>query len=432
MGLPGVASGMGHLSWMKRRKGVGVFWRKLRRMRLARTHGAALAGLAILAGFGCEASPAPASTSRDSLGVRIVESVVPAWSADSAWWIEEVPLVDLLESGTGEERFFDRVRDVLRAADGRLIVADLGSSEVRIYDSSGRFVRVFGGEGDGPGEFRYLAALVLLRNGRLVAQDLAMGGRDAEFDLDSGLVSSFRRPRMVDALRQPVPSDFLWGIDHMSAFLVAMNSLGLQRPLATIVRLSDDRASSHTVATVPGHEVFIATDADATPLMERKLHAVATGDGELVIGTADRLEYSKLDGATGDLRMIARIPGVSLAVSREELDRERRVRLGPDPRPHIREIFELLPEPAEKPAYQRMIVDVEGNVWAGEYLGLARRHDPQKWYVWDSSGVWLGIVETPARFELMRVGADEVFGVRRDFNEVESPQVLRLHKGRSQ
>ena len=328
-------------------------------------HGAALAGLAILAGFGCEASPAPASTSRDSLGVRIVESVVPVWSADSAWWIEEVPLVDLLESGTGEERFFDRVRDVLRAADGRLIVADLGSSEVRIYDSSGRFVRVFGGEGDGPGEFRYLAALVLLRNGRLVAQDLAMGGRDAEFDLDSGLVSSFRRPRMVDALRQPVPSDFLWGIDHMSAFLVAMNSLGLQRPLATIVRLSDDRASSHTVATVPGHEVFIATDADATPLMERKLHAVATGDGELVIGTADRLEYSKLDGATGDLRMIARIPGVSLAVSREELDRERRVRLGPDPRPHIREIFELLPEPAEKPAYQQVLVDVEGNVLGG-------------------------------------------------------------------
>ena len=431
MGLPGVASGMGHLSWMKRRKGVGVFWQKLRRMRLARTHGAALAGLAILAGFGCEASPAPTSTSRDSLGVRIVESFAPAWSADSAWWIEEVPLVDLLESGTGEERFFDRVRDVLRAADGRLIVADLGSSEVRIYDSSGRFVRAFGGEGDGPGEFRYLAALVLLRNGRLVAQDLAMGGRDAEFDLDSGLVSSFRRPRMVDALRQPVPSDFLWGIDHMSALLVARNTPGLHRPPATIVRLSDDRVSSQTVATVPGDEVFIATDADAIPLMQRRLHAVATGDGELVIGTADRLEYSKLDGATGDLRMIARIPGVSLAVSKQELDRERRVRLGPDPSARVSEIFELLPEPAEKPAYQRMIVDVEGNVWAGEYLGLARRHDPQKWYVWDSSGVWLGIVETPARFELMRVGADEVFGVRRDFNEVESPQVLRLHKGSS-
>ena len=144
MGLPGVACGMGHLSWMKRRKGVGVFWRKLRWVRVARTHGAALAGLAILAGFGCEASPAPASTSRDSLGVRIVESVCTSrWNENSAWWIDEAPLVDLLESGTGEERFFDRVRDVLRAADGRLIVGDGASSEVRMYDASGRFVRTF-------------------------------------------------------------------------------------------------------------------------------------------------------------------------------------------------------------------------------------------------------------------------------------------------
>ena len=374
---------------------------------------------------------APAVFVRDSLGVRIVESFSPRWSADSAWWIEEAPLVDLSESGTGEEHFFDRVRDVLRAADGRLIVGDGASNEVRMYDSSGRFVRAFGGEGDGPGEFRNVSTLTLLRNDRLVVQDYISGGRGAEFDLDSGLVSSFRRPRMIDPIRQPVPSEFLWGIDEMSALLKARNSQGLKRPQATIVRLSDDRASSHTVAVVPGHEVFTLPDADAIPLMGRNLHAVPTGDDKLAIGTADALEYSTVDATTGDLRMIARIPTVSLAVSQQELDRERLVKLGPDPRPRIREIYEVLPEPAEKPAYQRMLVDAEGNVWAGEFLGLARRHDPQKWYVWDSLGVWLGIVETPARFELMRVGADEVLGVRRDFNEVESPQVLRLHRGSS-
>ena len=46
----------------------------------------------------------------------------------------------------------------------------------------------------------------------------------------------------------------------------------------------------------------------------------------------------------------------------------------------------------------------------------------------DSSGAWLGVVETPARFELMRIGLDEVFGVRRDLDDVEHPQVLRLVK----
>jgi len=84
----------------------------------------------------------------------------------------------------------------------------------------------------------------------------------------------------------------------------------------------------------------------------------------------------------------------------------------------------------DKPAYQSMLLDAEGNVWAGEFLGLARRYEPQDWHVWDSSGVWLGVVETPARLELMRVGAGEVFGVRRDLNDVEHPQVLRLVKPR--
>ncbi len=68
-------------------------------------------------------------------------------------------------------------------------------------------------------------------------------------------------------------------------------------------------------------------------------------------------------------------------------------------------------------------------MWAGEYLGLARRDEPQTWYVWDASGVWLGTVETPARFELMRVGRDEVLGSWRDLVDVEHPVVLGLGKG---
>ena len=428
MGLPWVACGMGHLSWMKRRKGVGVFWRKLRRVRVARTHGAALAGLAILAGFGCEASPAPTSTSRDSLGVRIVESVVPRWDEGAEWRIEEEPVVDLVATGSGEMHTFFRVRDVLRASGDHLVVADWASQQVRVYDSGGRFVRVFGGPGEGPGEFRSLRAVVLKHDGRLVATDFSPGGKGAEFDIDSGLVATFRMPQGVYPLQHPVPSDVVWGLEGGAATDGEGLGEGLQRPLATIVRLSEDRTSGDAVASVPGDEAVIVPEGDAIPLMGRRTHVVPTGDGEVVLGTSDALEYSMLDGRTGELRMIARILGVPLAVSREEVERERRVWLGPDPSPFTRDLLARLPAPAEKPAYQRMIVDVESNVWAGEYLGLARRHDPQKWYVWDSSGVWLGIVETPARFELMRVGGDEVFGVRRDLNEVESPQVLRLVK----
>jgi len=387
----------------------------------------ALLGLAAAAPTGCETGSISTSATRDSLGVMIVESVAPAWTPDAAWHIEEEPVVDLAGTGSGEMHDFFRVRDMLRIGEN-LIVADGISDQVRVYGSAGRFLRAFGGQGEGPGEFRTLGTLVATGGGRFVAMDLRIGGPGAEFDIESGLVSTFRMPQGVRPLQHPVPSHVLWGWDGGYTLDDEGLSDGLGRAVATVLRLSEDRLSAHPVANVPGHEHFLVPTADVIPLMGRNTHAVPVGDGTIVVGTADALEYSIIDGQTGEVRRIARIIGVSLAVSDDEVDRELQTRLGPNPRPHIRDLLESLPRPDEKPAYQRMIVDADGNVWAGEFLGLARRDEVQKWYVWDSSGVWLGIVETPTRFELMRVGADEVFGARRDMNDVEHPQVLRLVK----
>lgn len=387
----------------------------------------ALLGLGAAAAAGCQAGPTATNTSRDSLGVTIVESVAPAWTPQASWRIEEEPLVDLAESGSGDMHNFFRVRDMLRAGE-HLIVADGISHEVRVFDAGGRFVRAFGGAGEGPGEFRSLSTVVSQGDGRLVAMDGRIGGPGAEFDMESGLVSTFRMPQRVRSLRHPLPSEVLWGWNGGYTLDDEGLAGGLQRAVASVIRLSDDRMSAHVVANVPGHEHFLVPTADVIPLMSRNTHVVPVGDGTVVVGTADALEYSTMDGQTGTVRRIARILGVSLAVSEEEVDRELQTRLGPNPRPRIRDLLESLPRPDEKPAYQSMIVDVERSVWAGEFLGVARRDEAQEWYVWDASGVWLGIVETPARFELMRVGADEVLGVRRDTNDIEHPQVLRLLK----
>ena len=387
---------------------------------------AAFLGVAAAALSGCEAGPVPTSASRDSLGVTIVESVAPAWAGDAAWRLEEEPLVDLAETGSGDMHNFFRVRDMLRAGE-HLIVADGISQEIRVFDRDGRFQRAFGGSGEGPGEFRFLWTVVSTGDGRLLGAD--NNGTGAEFDIESGLISTFRLPRGVQPLRHPAPSEVVWGWDGGYTVLEEGHADGLQRAVATVLRLSEDRMSAHPVANVPGHEHFLVPTADVMPLMGRNTQAVPVGDGTVVVGIADALEYSTIDGQTGEVRRIARILGVSLAVSDEEVDRELQTRLGPNPRPRIKDLLESLPRPDEKPAYQRVIVDAEGNVWAGEFLGLARRDEAQKWYVWNSAGVWLGTVDTPARFELMRVGADEVFGVQRDINDVEHPQVIRLVKG---
>lgn len=387
-----------------------------------------LAGVVVVGMAACESGAAPASTSRDSLGVRIVESVAPRWEPDAAWTISDSAVADLTATGAGDMHMFFGVRDVLRTRGGHLVVADGGSQQIRVYDADGLFMRAFGGSGDGPGEFRVLWTVVETRDGTLLGVDFALGASGAEFDVDLGLISTFRVPGGATSLRHPVPSDVVWGMGAGYTMEDEDLEQGLQRHPATIVRMSEDRTSVHAFTQVPGNELFFLPEVEVNPVMGRMTHVVPAGRGEVVVGLADGLEYFILDGQTGDIRLVARIPGISLAVTEEEVDRERQVRLGPNPRPYIRDLLDRLPFPTRKPAYQRMLVDTEDNVWAGEYLGLARRHESQAWYVWDSSGAWLGVVETPARFELMRVGEDEVFGVRRDLNDVEHPQVLRLVK----
>jgi hypothetical protein len=47
-----------------------------------------------------------------------------------------------------------RVFDATRLSNGDLAVVNEGSNEIRVFDSTGVFLRAFGGEGEGPGEFR--------------------------------------------------------------------------------------------------------------------------------------------------------------------------------------------------------------------------------------------------------------------------------------
>lgn len=56
-------------------------------------------------------------------------------------------------------------------SDGRIVVLDQGSSQVRFYDSAGTFLGASGSRGDGPGEFRNAFGLWVTRGDTLWAGD---------------------------------------------------------------------------------------------------------------------------------------------------------------------------------------------------------------------------------------------------------------------
>ncbi|MCH7716498.1 MAG: hypothetical protein IH876_10235 [Gemmatimonadetes bacterium] len=108
----------------------------------------------LIASAGCDTTSAPPTpVVRDSAGVRIVENVEPQWTAETAWRLATEPLVDIGGGDIDEQQLF-RVSGTLRLSDGRIVVANSGTHELRFYDAEETYLSSLGGEGGGPGEFQ--------------------------------------------------------------------------------------------------------------------------------------------------------------------------------------------------------------------------------------------------------------------------------------
>ncbi|HEX7024405.1 MAG TPA: hypothetical protein VF187_06275, partial [Gemmatimonadales bacterium] len=91
------------------------------------------------------------ATVRDSAGVQIVEHAADLPASLPEWPVDTVPLVDI-GGGDDPEQDLDNVRGATRLGDGRIVVANTGSGELRIYDGKGKWLRNLGRKGEGPGE----------------------------------------------------------------------------------------------------------------------------------------------------------------------------------------------------------------------------------------------------------------------------------------
>lgn len=77
--------------------------------------------------------------------------------------------------------------------DGRLVVVDQVSSEVRLHDSSGDFLRFVARAGLGPGEVQGPGAVTVLEDGSFLVPE-ARGFRVSRFDRDLRYDTAFRPP----------------------------------------------------------------------------------------------------------------------------------------------------------------------------------------------------------------------------------------------
>ena len=112
----------------------------------------ATAAALLIATSACDPSPPSAHTVHtDSAGIPIATAITPLWGPGEGWTVDEEPLVEIgTVNGAPEYQFADVVAAV-RLANGHIVVADRGASELRGYNAHGEFQWSAGRVGEGAG-----------------------------------------------------------------------------------------------------------------------------------------------------------------------------------------------------------------------------------------------------------------------------------------
>lgn len=104
---------------------------------------------------------------RDSAGIRIVESNAPTLG-DNAWTVGPAPITLI---GSSETEDLLRPRDAKRLDDGRIVVTDELTHQLKFFSSDGTLLHAAGREGEGPGEFGYIWSVERFASDSLMVYD---------------------------------------------------------------------------------------------------------------------------------------------------------------------------------------------------------------------------------------------------------------------
>lgn len=337
-------------------------------------------GVLVVAGCAGGEPAGRVALERDSAGITIVTSSPPY----PAWQLTDTPTVRIGVREGDPEYEFQNVRHAARLTDGRVVVVDRGSREIRYYSVTGQYQSTVGHKGEGPGEYKEISAVI--------------GEPGYNYMRDTLRLVVFAPPA-VDTIAQ-LPGD----------------------EASTWVRYVGGRPSTMMRMGLPfGYRVL-------TGATEQRL----------VLATGDRTEIDLLDDSGKLMRVIRRTDVQPTPVS--DLDRQRygdkilanaRAR-GETDEASIRESVRLqlatIPDGHLRPPFDRLLVDAADRIWVRDFVPPWETDQPHAWTVYDADGHVLARVVTPAGLQVMQVGRDHITGIERDELDVQYVAVYGIDR----
>jgi len=412
-----------------------------------------LALLALLVSVGCgtarsQEQPSAADPRRpvvglalgDSAGIALIVNSTEPPPGSTPWRLAAEPELTLgRPEGGAPEHVFYRVAGGAVLEDGRIVVAEDETHELRFFGPSGGHVHTIGGGGATPPPFERIRLIGVFQGDSLLAYD----NPRRQFSVvtpDGSVARTF-----------PMPASLVLGSSVVG--VLADGSVLVKRTApvppgdtpyrrgAMLDLVTPDGGVGSALGVFPAQESlrFVPPGGIARGLMVpfgRTVHHAASGD-RIAVATDDLFSVRIYDGRAAPERIV-RQSRPPTPIDPAVLDRtladlvEGLVRMGAHPadttqRRIIQETaVRQIPRHATQPALASVRLDRVGNLWVQEYEvpGAPRT----TWQVFGPDGVLVSRVQLPAGVSVLDIGDSHVLGSVTDALTVERVVLYRLLK----
>lgn len=358
---------------------------------------------------------------------------VSAWQSAPLWHLSDRPVLEIgMAYGPPEYQLY-RVTAVCQMMDGRIVVANAGTFELRFYDAAGHYLFSAGGKGNGPGEFRDLTWLDDIDRDSLIVFDRGLSTVSV-FDIHGRFRRSFRLdPIGPDLFPYPVglleDGDLL--VYGAQVFRPQNAPSGLVKTASPYVLYSMNGEIRDTVGRLPGPTVFLDVEGSSMEVLRLPLgplpDAAVYRNGFFYTDGADEIQYHAADGevplSVGLERPVRPVTSDDVAFVVRSLIGETS---DPRLRTQLRRTLARVPYPDRLPGFSQLLVDNRGNIWGLETP--APRDSTAWWTIFSSSGALTARVASPTTLRVYDVSGDHLVGVVTDSLGVERVRVYSLKR----
>jgi len=378
--------------------------------------------------------------------------VLPCWACGDAgsggaafgyqtWTVSSEPSVTIGGPDEREGYLLERLAGVTRLGDGRLVVADMGSAEVRYYDPLGNHLVTAGGDGEGPGEFRAIMQIQRLPGDTLLVLSRQPG---LTWLSPEGDYLRSERVNLNEVARLPCRlSEGNWHLLRDGTLLTVLedNFFGASCPPSPPSPWRETGLIARSTAfdgTFDTLGIFPSTERNSPNyrVYGRSL-VLAFGPDRIFAGDTGAKEILALN-FQGDTLLSYQTPWEPDPVPPEAKKDDVRRFARPD---GTEEIGNAYLYPDHYPLFGRLLTDDTGFLWVMAYpvilepisswvldrlIAALVEEGGARWRVLSPDGKAVTEVRTPPRFYPLEIGQDYLLGVSKDEMDVETVQLFSL------